>query len=221
MKKIYITNTRYSCREDKMAYVYDKYKKILDNKSILDIGADKGYLREHLNASSHYMNMGFGDSIIKHWNLEHIPYPFADKSFDTVLCLDVLEHLEHIHTAFDECLRLAREHVIISLPNGYLDFYTFLKNGKYKGGNQDMKFYGLPLAPPEDRHRWFFGPEEAVNFISHGARKAGFVIEQLDFGHAKISVWERLFFKKFFHPTFQESLLTATTLWFVLKRVPL
>lgn len=201
-----------------MAYVYDKYRKILDNKSILDIGADKGYLRQHLIPSSQYMNIGFGDTIIKYWNLEHFPYPFGDKSFDTVLCLDVLEHLEHIHAAFDECLRLAREHVIISLPNGYMDFYSFLKNGKYKGGKQDMKFYGLPLEPPEDRHRWYFGPDEAVNFISHRSGQRGFVIEQLDFEHANISVWERLFFKWFFHPTFHERLLTAGTLWFVLKR---
>lgn len=38
-----------------------------------------------------------------------------------------------------------------------------------------MKFYGLPLDPPDDRHRWFFGPEEALNFIIYRANKANFI----------------------------------------------
>lgn len=68
----YFTKKIFTCREDKMGYVYDKYKKIIDNKSILDIGADKGYLRQYINSSSPYMNIGFGDSIIREWNLENI-----------------------------------------------------------------------------------------------------------------------------------------------------
>lgn len=214
----YFTKKIFTCREDKMGYVYDKYKKIIDNKSILDIGADKGYLRQYINSSSPYMNIGFGDSIIREWNLENIPYPFEEKSFDTVLCLDVLEHLEHIHAAFDECMRIAKEHVIISLPNAYLDFYSFLKNGKYKGGPYDMKFYGLPLDPPDDRHRWFFGPEEALNFIIYRANKANFTLEQFDCEQAQSTFFEKLFFKKYFSPTFRETLLTSGTLWFILQR---
>lgn len=151
----YTTDYNYTSREDKMFYVYKKYKSILDGKKIIDIGADRGYLRQHLPDTSSYTNIGFGPDILKEWNLENIPYPFKDKQFDTVLCLDVLEHLENIHAAFDECLRLAKEYVIISLPNAYQDFWNFLKNGKYMGRSSDMKFYGLPQERPEDRHRWF------------------------------------------------------------------
>ena len=46
--------------------------------------------------------------------------------------------------------------------------------------SNDMKFYGLQKDRPEDRHRWFFGPEEAYNFIEYRARLAGFRIEQFD-----------------------------------------
>lgn len=77
---IYTTSISYTSREDKMAYVYDKYKKILDNKSILDIGADKGYLREHLNASSHYMNMGFGTALSSIGILSIFPTPLRTKA---------------------------------------------------------------------------------------------------------------------------------------------
>lgn len=81
-----------------------------------------------------------------------------------------------------------------------------------------MKFYGLPLDPPDDRHRWFFGPEEALNFIIYRANKANFTLEQFDCEQAPSTFFEKLFFKKYFSPTFRETLLTSGTLWFVLQR---
>lgn len=214
----YSTSYIYSSREDKMFYVYKKYRNILDGKKIIDIGADRGYLRQHLPDTSSYTNIGFGPDILKEWNLENIPYPFKDKQFDTVLCLDVLEHLENIHAAFDECLRLAKEHVIISLPNAYQNFWNFLKNGKYMGKSSDMKFYGLPKDPPEDRHRWFLGPSEAYQFIEYRAQLSGFSIEQFDCYTYRPSLFEKIIFKYFFSAQFKESLLTSGTLWFVLVR---
>ena len=214
----YTTDYNYTSREDKMLYVYEKYKSILDGKKIIDIGADRGYLRQHLPDTSSYTNIGFGPDILKEWNLENIPYPFENIQFDTVLCLDVLEHLENIHSAFDECLRLAKEHVVISLPNAYQDFWNFLKKGKYRGRPSDMKFYGLPQERPEDRHRWFLGPEEAYHFIAYRAQLAGFTIEQFDYKTAQTSIFEKMIFKYFFSPQFKPSLLTSGTLWFVLER---
>lgn len=214
----YTTDYNYTSREDKMFYVYKKYKSILDGKKIIDICADRGYLRQHLPDTSSYTNIGFGPDILKEWNLENIPYPFKDKQFDTVLCLDVLEHLENIHAAFDECLRLAKEYVIISLPNAYQDFWNFLKNGKYMGRSSDMKFYGLPQERPEDRHRWFLGPEEAYKFIEYRAQLLGFSIEQFDCLTDRSSFFEKIIFKYLFSAQFKETLLTSGTLWFVLAR---
>lgn len=48
----YTTDYNYTSREDKMFYVYKKYKSILDGKKIIDIGADRGYLRQHLPDTS-------------------------------------------------------------------------------------------------------------------------------------------------------------------------
>jgi SAM-dependent methyltransferase len=42
--------------------------------------------------------------------------PFAAKSFDAVLCLEVLEHLEHPGLALRELARVARRRVILSVP---------------------------------------------------------------------------------------------------------
>ena len=43
--------------------------------------------------------------------------PFADGSFDVVLCLEVLEHLEQPERALAELSRVARRGVIVSVPH--------------------------------------------------------------------------------------------------------
>lgn len=43
--------------------------------------------------------------------------PFAAASFDLVICSEVLEHLEDPHAALEELSRLARQHVLLSVPN--------------------------------------------------------------------------------------------------------
>ena len=75
----------YGTREEKGRYVYDKYKKILNNASILDVGGDRGYLQRHLPAGSSYYNIGFGEGVSLEYNLEGVPYPFADNAYDVVL----------------------------------------------------------------------------------------------------------------------------------------
>jgi ubiquinone/menaquinone biosynthesis C-methylase UbiE len=42
--------------------------------------------------------------------------PFADASFDIVVCCEVLEHLEQPARALAEVARVAREHVLLSTP---------------------------------------------------------------------------------------------------------
>ena len=42
--------------------------------------------------------------------------PFSDNSFDTVLCSEVLEHLDDPDRAVAELRRVARNHVIITVP---------------------------------------------------------------------------------------------------------
>jgi 2-polyprenyl-3-methyl-5-hydroxy-6-metoxy-1,4-benzoquinol methylase len=42
---------------------------------------------------------------------------FADDSFDLVLCLEVLEHIDDPETALRELARVGREHLVISVPH--------------------------------------------------------------------------------------------------------
>jgi hypothetical protein len=93
----------------------------------------------------------------------------APRKADVVVALDVLEHTNAIHRAFDELCRVARRHVIIALPNQYEIHDRW---STVRGRNRSGK-YGLPLEPPSDRHRWLFTFEEARAFCRHRADSAG------------------------------------------------
>ena len=50
--------------------------------------------------------------------------PFDEASSDTVVALDVVEHTDDIYYSFGELCRVARNHVLLALPN-----YTKLRFG--------------------------------------------------------------------------------------------
>jgi hypothetical protein len=95
--------------------------------------------------------------------------PFADNSFDICCAFDVLEHLENFHLIADEIYRVSKSTLLISLPNSALEIPSIfrnvrayddpLENGVYS------KYYGIPLAPPKDRHRWWMTFEDIVRFF--------------------------------------------------------
>lgn len=189
---LFHTDYRYTDRQTKAKYVYLKYQPILKGR-VLDVGADECYLKQYLPEDVEYWGIGLGGHPDRRVDLEREKIPFPDNSFDCVLCLDVLEHLENIHEVFDELCRVTRRYVIISLPNPWKDFYNMLRYGDYRPG-QPMKFYGLPLERPEDRHKWFFSSEEAEKFILYRSGKNGMRLLQIDYegtggeGHG----WRRL-----------------------------
>lgn len=173
-------NFSYDDRASKAKYVWEKYKSILQGQKILDVGADQCHLKEHMDVDASYWGVGLGGNPDQQVDLEQNGLPFEDDEFDVVLCLDVLEHLENIHQVFDDLCRVARKHVIISLPNPLRCLWKRLCSEDYQPG-QMMKFYGLPLEPPEDRHKWFFDAEEAERFIYYRAGKNGMHVVHLDF----------------------------------------
>ncbi|MBN1886760.1 MAG: methyltransferase domain-containing protein [Thermoflexales bacterium] len=175
----FYTDYQYTDRKTKARYVWLKYQSILRGQSILDVGADECHLKQYLDEGSSYCGIGLGEHVERHVNLEREKVPFPDNSFDCVLCLDVLEHLDNIHEIFDELCRVTRRHVIISLPNPWGNFYGVLCFGDYRP-DQAIKFYGLPLESPQDRHKWFFSTEEAEKFILYRAAKNGMQVAQMD-----------------------------------------
>lgn len=213
------TQITYYDRESKALYVWEKYRDILKGR-VLDVGSDKCYLKSYVDENTHYLGIGLGDEVDINVDLEEEKIPFEDDSFDSVLCLDVLEHLENIHEIFDELCRVSKEHVIITLPNPYADFLNYLKYRNYYE-NQHLKFYGLPLEKPEDRHKWFFSTEEAEMFVRYRANKNNMEVIQIDFKETKIGTLERVILKLRLFDSLQwigNRNLYAGTLWAVLKK---
>lgn len=175
---IFTTEKNYTDRESKAAYVYDKYQPILTGK-VLDVGADNCYLRDLLGADASYTGIGIGGNPDIEVNLETQTIPFEDNSFDCVICLDVLEHVDNIHATFDELCRVSKGKVIISLPNPYRDFVGMLFGSKEEKA-LNFKYYGLPITRPDDRHKWFFSNSDADNFIRTKAKSQNMRVVQID-----------------------------------------
>jgi predicted SAM-dependent methyltransferase len=139
---------------------YSKY-------SLLDMGCRTMDLKPHLNSCVQYSGTDFipGPNVFE-CNLEE-GLPFDDNSYDIVVALDVLEHLENIHTTLIDAFRVARKSVIISLPNiHYIQFRWLFLRGK--GITGKYKFHAHPVL---DRHRWVMSYYECLRFIEENTKK--------------------------------------------------
>ena len=215
------TEYRYHDRASKARYVWEKYQSILRGARILDVGADECHLKRHLDCNASYWGIGLGGSPDQEVDLERGPLPFPDNAFDCVLCLDVLEHLEAIHFVFDELCRVAKRHVIISLPNPWKELWSAMRC-KVRPADCPTKFYGLPLERPGDRHRWFFNCEEARRFIEYRAAKCGMHVLQVDVegesGNRWWKRWRRRWAVRWLRSDLSADVLYAGTLWAVLEK---
>lgn len=143
---------------------------------VLDVGAGRnsaalrlrlGNAYEALDLENSYQlkanPLGKGSNSVV--DLEQGRLPYMDAEYDTVICTDVLEHVDRIYDIYDELFRVAKRHVIISLPNNWVNFLGSLligRNVTHPAG------YGLPAQPklPGQRHKYFFNFEEACDFLT-------------------------------------------------------
>lgn len=150
-------------RTARSQYVFDRFRELLKGR-VLDVGCDEAPLRELLSDESYFGIdvAGRPDRIV---NLEQTDaLPFEDHSFACVLCIEVLEHLNNLHTIFHELFRVSSRDVIISLPNCWCGARQKLERGR---GN--ISHYGLPVEAPADRHKWFFNTTQALEFFESAA----------------------------------------------------
>jgi SAM-dependent methyltransferase len=142
---------------------------------LIDLGSRDRILEKYLPSEVQYIASDIipGQDVVV--NLE-FPLPFADHSIDVVVCLDVLEHLENIHLAYAELLRVTRKKLFISLPNltCLSKRIEFLITGNL-GGKYDL----LP-SHQGDRHRWLTSYDQLCSFITYPAINCGASITQWD-----------------------------------------
>lgn len=151
-------------RRSRSEYVASRFSKYFLT-SLLDVGCYEAPLRTLLS-DVQYTGVDFvGDPDIQ-INLEQVErLPFDDNHFDTVICIEVLEHLVNLHKLFDELIRVSGRYIIISLPNCWRDARV-----KIEKGRGSFAHYGLPIDNPNDRHKWFFNFEEALHFATSKAQ---------------------------------------------------
>ena len=157
-------------RKDKIEKIV-RFFPFLFRGKVLDVGCGNSYLKQLITAD--YIGI---DKCGKPDILRDISkgVPFDDGSFDTVVAFDILEHIDNIYFIFDELCRVSRKWIVITLPNIYEWRFRFsFLFGKLMSGK-----YGLPEAPPSDRHRWIFSLTEARNFVKKRAKKNGFEVFQ-------------------------------------------
>jgi SAM-dependent methyltransferase len=145
-------------RVDRTRFIAERFGAYLAG-SVLDVGCDEAHLKA-LVPGMRYTGIDVGgkpDLVVDLEKVERLP--FDDRAFDTTLCSDVLEHLDSLHRTFGELVRVTRGHLIISLPNNWTNARRPIERGK-----GSFAFYGLPAERPKDRHKWFFGLTDALDF---------------------------------------------------------
>jgi len=94
-------------------------------KRILDIGCGHGVNCIELNKRGFQCvgieaNEGYAHEATRHIEAHHMwaeKLMFEDKSFDTAIMFEVLEHLTDPHAALKEIVRVSRKNLVLSVPN--------------------------------------------------------------------------------------------------------
>ncbi len=112
--------------QNKHNFVKENIKKISKNNKVLDVGCGYGeYLNLYEERGAVVAGMDVDKEAIK--GIKNARYasitsiPFEDNSFDTLNCIDVLEHVDDEDKAFSELSRVLKKDgtLIMTVPNRY------------------------------------------------------------------------------------------------------
>ncbi len=163
-------DARYESRESKNQFVAKEIEK-LAVKTVLNIGSGVSRdLKRALPESISLFEIDRVQGMDAQIDLDKISeLPFDSNSFDLCSAFDVLEHLENFHLINSELYRISRKYVLIALPNSPAEIVTsVLRNRQIDDLSLNYgtfsKYYGLPLEPPQDRHKWWLYFQDIVRF---------------------------------------------------------
>ncbi len=168
-----VTYARFDNRPARTQYLVDHFGHLIQGK-VLDVGCDEAILKD-LCPQLDYTGVDMGGKPDIELNLETCQHlPFDDGAFDCVVCCDVLEHLDNLHSMLGELIRVSRGSILLSLPNCWNSARRAVERGR-----GDIAHYGLPSIKPCDRHKWFFSISEAADFARAQAGMHGIQLKAL------------------------------------------
>ena len=168
------TKQQYRTREERHQFLLKTYSNCFSNNILNVGGGGEKHLAKYLNKEVDYFEIDIAGKPDLIFNLEKDDLKiFKTNQFDTVLCTDVLEHINDFHNVFEHLLRISNKNVIISLPNSYQSILEILSS------QNTMKFYGLPIKKPEDRHKWFFSATDIESFFINSSSIYNYKIKTL------------------------------------------
>ena len=210
-------NPIYSNREERNLYFLKLISEgFSDIETILNIGGgQKRYLKNSPFKITEIDISGDNDLILDLDKITKIP--LKNKSFDAVVALDVLEHLENFHFILNEMNRLTKKYMFISLPNCFGTFFEIILNRKNKDELNEgyyHKFYGLPMQKPVDRHRWFLTIKDIERFFY----KFGEINNsKIDFIYPKNNSFKSKFLGFFLNKRLKKEILTPYV-WILMEK---
>jgi ubiquinone/menaquinone biosynthesis C-methylase UbiE len=121
-----------------------EFYNLINPTSVLEVGCGEGALANYLiqqalncptrfeagDLSLEAVNNG-SDPLIKFRTFSIYELPYSDKSFDLVICCEVLEHLEYPQQGLTELARVAKNAVLLSTPREPLWRLLNLARGQY------------------------------------------------------------------------------------------
>jgi len=141
---------------------YLAQREISENDSVLDLGCGimqatldhiPSYPKTRLQCAKitgvdihkpylEWLNINYPEIETLHWDLSKIPIPFQDKSYDIILLIDILEHLdslEIVRNIISESNRIARKKIIVLTPKKFDPNLAATKNVWGLGPNEYQK----------------------------------------------------------------------------------
>jgi len=168
---------------------------------VLDVGSRNNTIQDILKKPCTLVDKNNPNLPPFDWEKEQLPY--RDGAFDTVVCLDTLEHISDLHTAFQDLLRVSDSYVIISLPNCWRKM-----SKRFVFGWGGTPSYGIPPERPHDRHKWFINVEDMENFVYYQSEAGAVPYEVVGVTyHMSQTLWRH----KIIYPLFK---FLAPEAWF-------